>query len=65
MPDLTISELKRALVEVKKICQNTSVCEKCPFCELPHFGCRLDIFPYSWFTAEWEVDFDDVRSREM
>lgn len=55
---MTIDELKRALVEVKKICNHTRNCKECPFYELPDFGCRLDIFPHSWFTSEWEVDLN-------
>lgn len=55
---MTIVELKMALLEIKKMCQTTRECKKCPFYELPDFGCRLDIIPYNWIINEWKVDLN-------
>lgn len=65
MPDLTISELKRALVEVKRICKERESCVDCPFSN-PYsrtVSCKLcDLFlvsrvpPMDWDIDGWKED---------
>lgn len=61
MPDLTISDLKRALVEVKRYCHHRSQtmdqpCEDCEFCGR---YCLIDNCPEFWGTNEWERKLKD------
>lgn len=64
MPDLTISDLKRALVEVKRICARRGRCtepDHCPFYCDQTDGCSLDhSYPEYWDTEEWKEDSDDA-----
>lgn len=65
MPDLTISDLKRALVEVKRICAERGGCGGCPFGNEKSNFCPITDRPDLWNTEEWKEDSDDVCSREM
>ena len=68
MPDLTISDLKRALVEVSEWCANTK-CSSCmfakrddanvPYCPMVmnEDGIRFD-YPYEWDNDDWKEDSD-------
>lgn len=62
MPDLTISDLKRALVEVKRMCAKRPYCTKPIRCPLYHDEtdtCSLGhSYPEYWDTEEWEEDSD-------
>ena len=59
MPDLTISDLKRALVEVKRYCKARQSlqyqCDDCVFCGT---YCRLFDSPESWLIDDWEGEED-------
>ena len=48
----TISDLKRALVEVKRICNGYKFCNGCPF---KGNLCRLND-PYDWNIDDWKED---------
>ena len=56
MPDLTISDLKRALVEVKRICQDQFCSKHCPF--VVDGACPLvSLCPGGWECPnDWEED---------
>lgn len=64
MSDLTISDLKRALVEVKRYCQHRSQimehpCDGCEFCGR---YCLIDNCPEYWGVNEWERQLkEDVK----
>ena len=59
---MTIDELKRALVEVKKICREHESCSNCEFslCLNSKFGvysCKLaPSFDDACIPDEWEID---------
>lgn len=59
---MTISDLKRALVEVRQICR-TGKCCSCPFSQKANGAvcCRLadedeSWVPYAWQIDDWKVD---------
>lgn len=63
---MTIDELKRALVEVSKICLYSSCCD-CPFRDDTDDGrvlCRLSddenemFVPLCWSVGDWEEESD-------
>lgn len=66
MPDLTISDLKRALVEVRELCANVK-CKSCPlakrddahvaYCPLVENerGFRFE-YPVEWDINDWKED---------
>jgi len=55
MTDLTISDLKRALVEVKRICNDQFCSKHCPFAV--DGACPLAVFPCGWGCPnDWEED---------
>lgn len=55
MPDLTISDLKRALVEVKRICNDQFCSKHCPF--VVDDACPLAVFPAVWKCPnDWKED---------
>ena len=67
MPDLTISDLKRALVEVKELCVRTE-CNACPlhktekgtiilYCPLyMNMDYEVVMFPFMWDIDDWKED---------
>lgn len=64
MHDLTISDLKRALVEVKRICATREFCNKpdiCPFSRDTTGLCSLDhSYPEYWETVDWKENSDET-----
>lgn len=50
MPDLTISDLKRALVEVQRHCKEADGCAKCYFRE--ECGAICNTPPCVWYLEE-------------
>lgn len=64
MPDLTISDLKRALVEVRDVCAAKWVdCTECPIFDQDAFGCPIQ----NRFPSNWEVDCwkEDVHENHL
>lgn len=60
---MTIDELKRALVEVSKLCAgraNTLIypCTGCPFND---GRCRIDNDPEFWDVDDWKEDSSEVH----
>lgn len=56
MPDFTISDLKRALVEVREICGSTLDCLDCPF-KKGKEKCPLTFkLPIGWSPIHWDID---------
>lgn len=61
---MTIAELKRALVEVRNMCEETRWCNSdttCPFwCERTR-SCSLDHrYPEDWDVDDWKEDAQDA-----
>ena len=63
MPDLTISDLKRALGEVKRMCATRGRCKEpdiCPFYCDKRGDCTLNHhYAENWDTDDWKEDFDE------
>lgn len=69
---MTIDELKRALVEVRDICEDINKCIDCPFhkineythlpyCPLCAPGTDFDLhYPYEWDTDDWKENGKDA-----
>ena len=60
MPDLTIFDLKRALVEVREMCIHGE-CYTCPF-KVNTCHCKLLFLPVSWEIDDWKEDSDDTET---
>lgn len=54
---MTIDELKRALVEVKRICTQEH-CHSCPF-QTNAYKCKLRLLPIEWDIDDWMEDDHD------
>ena len=54
---MTIDELKRALVEVKRICTQEH-CYSCPF-KISTNKCGLRLLPIEWDIDDWMEDGKD------
>lgn len=66
---MEISELKRALVEVKRMCAERDYCYGCPFeIDLPdRHICKLSpkmnntVLPEDWLVDDWKEDSNEAR----
>ena len=50
----TIDDLKRAMVEVKKICQQRTQCDGCPFDRPCASTCPMNYLPCDWMIDDWK-----------
>jgi hypothetical protein len=50
---MSIEDIKRAMVEVKNICDHHE-CYECPFRKDNSGKCRLNLYPLHWETDDWE-----------
>ena len=50
---MSIEDIKRAMVEVKKICDKHR-CYECPFSNPDYDICRLNRPPLNWAIDDWE-----------
>ena len=50
---MTVQELKQAVLEINKLCENSS-CDDCPFWD-DALQCRLQAsWPQSWWLDDWK-----------
>lgn len=57
---MTIEKLKKAVLEIIRICEKQEVCRKCPFWD-DDLECRLRQ-PMCWWTADWKEDSNADKS---
>lgn len=71
MPNFTIPDLKRALVEVKRICKEQNGCDECPMridhgrtttCRLCDIHIQATVPPMDWYVDDWKEDYDDAEA---
>lgn len=66
MPDLTISELKRALHQVNRICSANYECySNCPFFDTRRLVCKLKGSPNVWFVDGWKKSKEDSDEKDV
>lgn len=53
-------EMKMALIEVRKLCENHNLCSECPLIEDGYCGICND--PEFWRTEEWEAEMNEERT---
>lgn len=50
---MAIEELKRAVIEISKMCEKCSDCDDCPFWD-DALQCRLQAsWPQTWWLEDW------------
>lgn len=59
---MTIDDLKRALVEVQRICYQQISCDECPFRAKVLERCPMgeSLYPEDWPGYAWEVDENET-----
>lgn len=59
-PAITIPDMIRALVEVKRICRERAGCIGCPFNDSRKAFCRIAAIPHLWDIDDWKEDSDET-----